>query len=95
MKVTPSGDASPTTITHVNRKEAVVYLDRNELLLLSRGGRVPISSRPRPVPPLGPERTGPGRLATLVAGMRARVRRRPQLDAQKYLEMEFAVDDER
>jgi hypothetical protein len=79
----------------VNRKEAVVYLDRNELLLLSRGGRVPISSRAPRVPPLGPERTGPGRLATLVGGVRARLRRRAQLDAQRYLEMEFAVDDER
>lgn len=72
-----------------------MHLDRNELLLLSRGGRVPISSRPRPVPPLGPQRTGRGPLATLVGGVRARLRRRPQLDAQKYLEMEFAVDDER
>jgi hypothetical protein len=79
----------------MNRKEAVVYLDRNELLLLSRGGRVPISSRPRPVPPLGPQRTGPCRVARLVGGVRARLRRSAQLDAQKYLELEFVVDDER
>ena len=72
-----------------------MYLDRNELLLLSRRGRVPISSRPRPVPPLRPERIGPGRLATLVAAVRARLRQPAQLDAQKYLEMEFVVDDER
>jgi hypothetical protein len=77
----------------VNRKEAVVNLDRNELLLLSRGGRVPRSSPAKPVP-LPPERTGPGRLATLVRALRARPRRRAQLDDQKYLELEFAVDDE-
>jgi hypothetical protein len=78
----------------VNRKEAVVNLDRNELLLLSRGGRVPRSSRAKPLPvPL--QRTGPGRLATLVQGVRARSRRRAQLDAQKYRELELAVDDER
>jgi hypothetical protein len=77
----------------VNRKEAVVNLDRNELLLLSRGGRVPHASRAEPLP-VRPQRAGPGRLATLVQGVRARSRRRVQVDAQEHLELEFAVNDE-
>jgi hypothetical protein len=67
---------------------------RYELLLLSRGGRVPPASRARPLP-VAPKRTGPGRLATLVQGVRRRSRRRAQLDVHTYLELEFAVDDER
>jgi hypothetical protein len=75
-----------------------VYLDRTQLLLLSRGGSVPPPSRvtPRPIqtrPPRG--RAGPGRLATLVGALRHRSQRRGRLDAHEYLELEFAVDDER
>lgn len=70
-----------------------MYLNHDELLVLSRGGRVPRAERPRPVV-LPPERVGPGRLATLVRGLRARSRRRTELDVHSYLELEFAVDDE-
>jgi hypothetical protein len=70
-----------------------VNLDRNELLLLSRGGRVPRAEPPRPVV-VRPERVGPGRLATLVQGLRARSHRRTELDVHSYLELEFGVDDE-
>jgi hypothetical protein len=75
-----------------------VYLDRYELMILSRGGRVPRPSRPRPVPlpvPVRSELAGPGRAATLVHALRRRSRRRGQIDVHTYLEMEFAVDDER
>ncbi len=70
-----------------------MYLDRDELMLLSRGGRVPRAQRPGPVVPL-PEREGPGRLVTLRDGLRGRLRRRPELDVHTYLELEFSVEDE-
>lgn len=71
-----------------------MHYDRYELMLLSRGGRVPQASRPRPLP-VALERDGPGRLAVLVAGLRHRSRRRPELDVHSYLALEFNVDDER
>ena len=72
-----------------------MYLDRNELLLLSRGGRIPRPSR-APVPlPDRERREGPGRLVTLVRRLRNRPAGRPALDTHQYLRMEFVVDDER
>ncbi len=74
-----------------------MYLDRNQLLLLSRGAQIPPASSltPRPIqtrPPRG--RAGPGRLATLVAALRRRGQRRGRLDPQAYLELEFVIDDD-
>ncbi len=72
-----------------------MYLDRNELLLLSRGGRVPRASR-APVPlPERERREGPGRLVTVVRRLRNRPAGDPALDAHQYLRLEFVVDDER
>lgn len=72
-----------------------MYLDRNELLLLSRGGRVPRASRP-PIPLPEPERReGPGRLRAAVRRLRGGLARRPALDTHQYLRLEFSVDDER
>jgi hypothetical protein len=78
----------------LNGKEAVVNLDRNELLLLSRGGRVPRASRAKPLP-VPPQRAGPGRVAKLIQRLWARSRRRSRLGLQTYLELEFTVEDER
>jgi hypothetical protein len=73
-----------------------VYLDRNELLLLSRGGRIPRASRPPAVPLPEPERReGPGRIMAAVRRLRGRPARRPALDTHQYLRLEFSVDDER
>jgi hypothetical protein len=73
-----------------------VYLDRNELLLLSRGGRIPRASRHPPVPLPEPERREVrGRLMTAVGRLRGRPARRPALDTHQYLRLEFSVDDER
>lgn len=71
-----------------------MHYDRYELMLLSRGGRVPRASRPRPLP-VALERDVPGRVAMLIGGLRRRSRRRGELDVHQYLELEFAVDDER
>jgi hypothetical protein len=72
-----------------------VYLDRNELLLLSRGGRIPRARRaPAPLPERE-RREGPGRFVTVVRRLRRRRAPRPTLDTHQYLRMEFAVDDER
>jgi hypothetical protein len=78
-----------------------VDFDRYELMILSRGGRVPRAMhpgpRPLPVPVRSerPERAGPGRLARLAQHLRRPSRRRGELDVHSYLELEFAVDDER
>jgi hypothetical protein len=73
-----------------------VYLDRNELLLLSRGGRVPRASRPPAVPlPDRQRREGPGAIVAAVRRLRGRPARRPALDTHQYLRLEFSVDDER
>jgi hypothetical protein len=74
-----------------------VYFDRHELMILSRGGRVPRAMHPPPGPlpvPLPEPREGPGRLATLVRRLRSRRTARPALDTPQYLRLEFAVDDE-
>lgn len=70
-----------------------MHLNHDELMLLSRGGRVPRAERPRPVMVLR-DQVGPGRVATLVHGLRTRSRRRHELDVHSYLELEFAVEDE-
>jgi hypothetical protein len=60
-----------------------VYFDRHELMILSRGGRVPRAMHPPPGPlpvPLPEPREGPGRLVAL--------------DTHQYLRLEFTVDDE-
>ncbi len=73
-----------------------MYLDRNELLLLSRGGRIPRASRAPAVPLPDPERReGPGRLVTAIGRLCGRPARRPALDTHQYLRLEFSVDDER
>jgi hypothetical protein len=72
-----------------------VYLDRTELLLLSRGGRVPRASRAPAVPlPEHEPRQGPGRLVRALRRLRGRSAPRPALDTHQYLRLEFAVDDE-
>jgi hypothetical protein len=73
-----------------------VYLDRNELLLLSRGGRVPRATR-APAAPLRERvrREGPSPLVAAVRRLRSRPARRPALDTHEYLRLEFSVDDER
>jgi hypothetical protein len=72
-----------------------VYLDRYELLLLSRGGRVPRASRAPAVPLHQREpREGPGRLVTAIRRLRGQSAPRPALDTHQYLRLEFAVDDE-
>jgi hypothetical protein len=73
-----------------------VYLDRNELLLLSRGGRIPNASRAPAVPLPEPERReGPSRIVAAVRRLRGRSAHRPALDTHQYLRLEFSVDDER
>jgi hypothetical protein len=82
---------------HTTRKESVVYFDRHELMILSRGGRVPRAMHPPPGPlpvPLPEPREGPGRLMTLIRRLRSRRTQRPVLDTHQYLRLEFAVDDE-
>ena len=73
--------------------------DRYELMILSRGGRVPRAMHPgpRPLPgvPVRSERAGPGRLVRLVRRLRSRPAGRPALDTHQYLQLEFVVDDER
>jgi hypothetical protein len=74
-----------------------VDFDRYELMILSRGGRVPRAMRPgpRPLPvPVRSERAGPGRLARLVRRLRSRRAPAPALDTHQYLRLEFTVDDE-
>jgi hypothetical protein len=74
-----------------------VYLDRYELMILSRGGRVPRAMHPAPGHPpvkVPSERTGPGRLARVARRLRSG-RAGPALDTHQYLRLEFAVDDER
>lgn len=73
-----------------------MYLDRDELMTLSRGGRVPRAMRPPPGPlPVPPQpREGPGRLVTLVRRLRSRRAPRPAMDTHQYLQLEFTVDDE-
>jgi hypothetical protein len=74
-----------------------VYFDRHELMILSRGGRVPRAMHPPPgrypVPPPGP-REGPGRLVRLARRLRSRRTSGQALDTHQYLRLEFAVDDE-
>ena len=87
-----------------------MYFDRDELMILSRGGRVPraMYPGPRPLPvPVRSERieraerarrakrAGPGRLTRLAHGLRRPAPRRAELDVHSYLELEFVVDDER
>jgi hypothetical protein len=88
-----------------------MYLNHDELMLLSRGGRVPRAERPRPGP-IGPRPPGPGlggvgrhgrRLAGRLRSVSWPARRRHQapppgrgeLGAHAYLELEFTIEDER
>jgi hypothetical protein len=74
-----------------------VDFDRYELMILSRGGRVPRAMHPgpRPLPvPVRSERAGPGPLVRLVRRLRSRRAPRPALDTHQYLQLEFSVDDE-
>lgn len=72
-----------------------MYLDRDELLLLSRGGRVPRASRHPAVPLPDPgRREGPGAIVAAVRRLRSRPARRLALDTHEYLRLEFSVDDE-
>jgi hypothetical protein len=71
-----------------------MYLNHDELMVLSRGGRVPRAERPTPAM-VRPERAGPGRLSMLLGGLRSRLRRRTELGGHTYLELEFGVEDEK
>ena len=74
-----------------------MYFDRHELMILSRGGRVPRAMHPPPgryPVPLPEPREGPGRLVRLVRWLRSRRTPDPALDTHQYLRLEFAVDDE-
>lgn len=73
-----------------------MYIDRDEMIILSRGGRVPRATRPVLLPVrVWSQRAGPSRVATLVEGLRRRSHRGDRLDVHSYLKLEFAVDDER
>jgi hypothetical protein len=77
-----------------------VDFDRYELMILSRGGRVPRAMHPGPRPLPVPvrseraERTGPGRLGRLTQRLRRPSRRGGELDVHSYLELEFPVDED-
>ncbi|MGI8712874.1 MAG: hypothetical protein ACR2NR_06780 [Solirubrobacteraceae bacterium] len=75
-----------------------MLFNRDELLLLSRGGRVPRAQRPRPGPvDVGPVRRRPTSrprwLSLRGRGGEPRPRR-GELNPHAYLELELVVDDE-